>query len=105
MTNEKAIAQINSKIFYLERMRKYGNYDEIIEALEMARFALQKQIPIRPEIYDDCERFFIECPICHKRFDSRSKYNGCPYCLQAISFNAKEKPMIYRDINEVIDSE
>ena len=102
MTNEQAIKVL---IYH------YGNHEwctkyDADEALKMAIKALEKQIPVRPEIYDDCERFFIECPVCHKRFDSRSKYNGCPYCLQAISFNAKEteKAMMYRDLDKVIDS-
>lgn len=51
---------------------------------EVSINALEKQIPKKPIKYDDCEQFFIECPCCQKRFDSRLGYKGCPYCLQAI---------------------
>lgn len=54
------------------------------KAVEVAKQALEKQIPKKPIKYDDCEQFFIECPCCQKRFDSRIGYKGCPYCLQAI---------------------
>ena len=46
--------------------------------------ALEKQIPKKPLHWDDCEQFYIECPCCGKRYDSRLGYKGCPYCLQAI---------------------
>lgn len=46
--------------------------------------SLEKQIPEKPLHWDDCEQFYIECPCCGKRYDSRLGYKGCPYCLQAI---------------------
>lgn len=58
--------------------------DDIVECREICHKALEKQIAKKPIKYDDCEQFFIECPCCQKRFDSRLGYKGCPYCLQAI---------------------
>ena len=55
-----------------------------IEIWETAISALEKQIPKKPLHWDDCEQFYIECPCCGKRYDSRLGYKGCPYCLQAI---------------------
>ena len=54
------------------------------ECINLCKKALEKQIPKKPIKYDNCEQFFIECPCCQKRFDSRLGYKGCPYCLQAI---------------------
>ena len=55
-----------------------------LQAMRECKQALEKQIPQKPIKYDDCEQFFVECPCCQKRFDSRLGYKGCPYCLQAI---------------------
>ena len=54
------------------------------ECIELCKKALEKQIPKKPLHWDDCEQFYIECPCCGKRYDSRLGYKGCPYCLQAI---------------------
>ena len=54
------------------------------KAFDLAISALEKQIPKKPLHWDDCEQFYIECPCCGKRYDSRLGYKGCPYCLQAI---------------------
>ena len=59
-------------------------------AVEVVKQALEKQIPKKPIKYDDCEQFFIECPCCQKRFDSRLGYKGCPYCLQALDWSDTE---------------
>ena len=76
MTNEEAIKTIKHGCIYRD---KRGG-----EALEVAVNALEKQIPKKPLHWDDCEQFYIECPCCGKRYDSRLGYKGCPYCLQAI---------------------
>ena len=62
-----------------------GRHDgKIATAREIAISAIEKQIPKKPLHWDDCEQFYIECPCCGKRYDSRLGYKGCPYCLQAI---------------------
>lgn len=58
--------------------------DEDREHILTVMEAVEKQIAKKPIKYDDCEQFFIECPCCQKRFDSRLGYKGCPYCLQTI---------------------
>ena len=81
MTVREAIALI---VYHKEYM--YGkDRQNLCQALEMAEKALEKQIPKKPKHYDDTEYFYIECPVCNKRFDSRPKYENCPYCSQAIS--------------------
>ena len=74
MTNEEAIIDIRE------------NIQPIIggKSLDIAISAIEKQIPKKPLHWDDCEQFYIECPCCGKRYDSRLGYKGCPYCLQAI---------------------
>lgn len=74
MTNEEAIIDIRE------------NIQPIVggKSLDIAISAIEKQIPKNPLHWDDCEQFYIECPCCGKRYDSRLGYKGCPYCLQAI---------------------
>ena len=80
MTNEEAIKTIEVAIAEVE-----WNYPmNYAIAFETAISALEKQIPKKPLHFDDCEQFYIECPCCGKRYDSRLGYKGCPYCLQAI---------------------
>ena len=85
MTVREAIALIG---YHKEYM--YGkDCQRLCQALEMAEKALEKQILKKPKHYDDTEHFYIECPVCNKRFDSRFRYKDCtqrcPYCSQAIS--------------------
>ena len=80
MTNEEAI-NIIEDVTWQDNGRHYG---KIAPAREIAISALEKQIPKKPLHWDDCEQFYIECPCCGKRYDSRLRYKGCPYCLQAI---------------------
>lgn len=80
MTNEEAIKTIEVAIAEVE-----WNYPmDYAIAFETAISAIEKQIPKKPLHWDDCEQFYIECPCCGKRYDSRLGYKGCPYCLQAI---------------------
>ena len=80
MTNEEAIKTIEVAIAEVE-----WNYPmNYAIAFETAISALEKQISKKPLHWDDCEQFYIECPCCGKRYDSRLRYKGCPYCLQAI---------------------
>ena len=80
MTNEEAIKTIEVAIAEVE-----WNYPmDYAIAFETAISALEKQIPKKPLHWDDCEQFYIECPCCGKRYDSRLGYKGCLYCLQAI---------------------
>ena len=81
MTNEQAIKVLQSIKDFRE--------PDLTYALEIGIEAIKKQIPKKPEHYDDTEYFYIECPVCNRRFDSRLKYSGCPYCLQAISLSTK----------------
>lgn len=78
MTNEEAIEILKHEHDYAQLL-SYVN-----EALKTAVSALEKQTPKKPLHWDDCEQFYIECPCCSKRCDSRLGYKGCPYCLQAI---------------------
>ena len=80
MTNEEAI-NIIEDVTWQDNGRHYG---KIAPAREIAISAIEKQIPKKPLHWDDCEQFYIECPFCGKRYDSRLGYKGCPYCLQAI---------------------
>ena len=91
MTNIlKAIKFAKSEIKSLELAPKINGCEitewrkEKIEIWKTAISALEKQIPKKPLHWDDCEQFYIECPCCGKRYDSRLGYKGCPYCLQAI---------------------
>ena len=80
MINEEAIKMIEVAIAEVE-----WNYPmDYAIAFETAISALEKQIPKKPLHWDDCEQFYIECPCCGKRYDSRLGYKGCPYCFQAI---------------------
>lgn len=91
MTVREAIALIG---YHREYMYGRGR-QSLCQALEMAEEALQKQMTIRPKHYDDVEQFYIECPTCNKRFDSRFKYKDCtqrcPYCSQAISLHVESE--------------
>ena len=78
MTNEEALNQFNSTNPFMQGSNKQEEYFNVI------RKALEKQIPKKPLHWDDCEQFYIECPCCGRRYDSRLGYKGCPYCLQAI---------------------
>lgn len=80
MTPQEALNLLNDTEF----AEKHQSKEEYTDMLLMCKEALEKQIPKKPIKYDDCEQFFIECPCCQKRFDSRLGYKGCPYCLQAI---------------------
>ena len=82
MTPQEAISAL--KQINLKRVHPFYDWEEMSEVRDTAINALEKQIPKKPIKYDDCEQFFIECPCCQKRFDSRLGYKGCPYCLQAI---------------------
>lgn len=87
MTPQEAIKNIDDILdspYLYDESIDYQLTTDDIECLEMSKKALEKQIPKKPIKYDDCEQFFIECPCCQKRFDSRLGYKGCPYCLQAI---------------------
>ena len=81
MTNEEAIKMLKQ---WNEDLLPYEDEKEGIECHNIAISALEKQIPKKPLHWDDCEQFYIECPCCGKRYDSRLGYKGCPYCLQAI---------------------
>lgn len=84
MTNEERnqIA-IDAMKFFKQKLNN-GIYGEFVGNFDTAISALEKQIPKNPLHWDDCEQFYIECPCCGKRYDSRLGYKGCPYCLQAI---------------------
>lgn len=91
MTNEEALKRFKWKYNltkdYNDPHWESGEcreHSEWVEQLEIAINAIEKQIPRKPLHWDDCEQFYIECPCCGKRYDSRLGYKGCPYCLQAI---------------------
>ena len=85
MTNKEAINYILANYFDgNENVKAVVGGDEEYLAMKYAVEALEKQIPKKPLHWDDCEQFYIECPCCGKRYDSRLGYKGCPYCLQAI---------------------
>lgn len=84
MTNEERNqVAIDAMKFFKQKLNN-GIYGEFVGNFDTAISALEKQIPKKPLHWDDCEQFYIECPCCGKRYDSRLGYKGCPYCLQAI---------------------
>ena len=84
MTNEERNqVAIDAMKFFKQKLNN-GIYGEFVGNFDTAISALEKQIPKKPLHWDDCEPFYIECPCCGKRYDSRLGYKGCPYCLQAI---------------------
>ena len=84
MTNEEAINELRDRYLSISAYADKKQCDKANKAIDMAIQALEKQIPKKPLHWDDCEQFYIECPCCGKRYDSRLGYKGCPYCLQAI---------------------
>ena len=84
MTNEERNqVAIDAMKFFKQKLNN-GIYGEFVGNFDTAISALEKQIPKKPLHWDDCEQFYIECPCCGKRYDSRLGYKGCPYCLQAL---------------------
>ena len=84
MTNEERNqVAIDAMKFFKQKLNN-GIYGEFVGNFDTAISALEKQIPKKPLHWDDCEQFYIACPCCGKRYDSRLGYKGCPYCLQAI---------------------
>ena len=92
MTNQEAIETIKIAIAEVE-----WNYPmDYSIAFDMAITALEKQIPKKPEEYEDK---YYACPVCgnvllHKweKYPTKlmSKNNGLPYCLscgQAIDWS------------------
>ena len=84
MTNEEAISELKDRYLSISCYADKEACNKANKAIDMAIQALEKQIPKKPLHWDDCEQFYIECPCCGKRYDSRLGYKGCPYCLQAI---------------------
>lgn len=95
MTNQEAIETIKIAIAEVE-----WNYPmDYSIAFDMAITALEKQIPKRPEEYEDK---YYACPVCgnvllHKweKYPTKlmSKNNGLPYCLscgKAIDWSEEE---------------
>ena len=84
MTNEERNqVAIDAMQFFKQKLNN-GIYGEFVGNFDTAISALEKQIPKKPLHWDNCEQFYIDCPCCGKRYDSRLGYKGCPYCLQAI---------------------
>ena len=96
MTYEEAIKQINSLILNSESFSKESDdiWEQDIEALNIAKAALEKQIPKKYEIWNgqDC------CPNCKALFGSDEtrkhliswKMDYCKYCGQAIDWSDTE---------------
>lgn len=95
MTNQEAIETIKIAIEEVE-----WNYTmDYSIAFDMAITALEKQIPKKPEEYEDK---YYACPVCgnvllHKweKYPTKlmSKNNGLPYCLscgKAIDWSEEE---------------
>lgn len=95
MTNQEAIETIKIAIAEVE-----WNYPmDYSIAFDMAITALEKQIPKKPEEYEDK---YYACPVCgnvllHKweKYPTKlmSKNNGLPYCLscgKAIDWSEEE---------------
>ena len=86
-------------IFELNDMYDFDEPTESNDAIDMAITALEKQIPKKPEEYEDK---YYACPVCgnvllHKweKYPTKlmSKNNGLPYCLscgQAIDWSEEE---------------
>lgn len=67
----------------------------INEALNMVENAVEKQIPIKPDIWgdgvdDDGDLIYDSwaCPCCHDEFElGYDDYDCCPSCGQALDWN------------------
>lgn len=94
MTNEEALSQMdslmdNSRSFHEE---KGDIWDKDIDALNIAKCAIQKQIPKKPIVGYD-EQDYICCPNCNYELETMDAYddyfdhyNYCPDCGQALKW-------------------
>lgn len=89
MTESEAIKIIDNAEFLTNRDADYAM--SVIEAIETAKAALEKQIPKRPYFTEDKE--FVLCPCCNGKGLS-DKQNYCDNCGQKLDWS---------DENEEID--
>ncbi len=69
------------------------------KALEMAKQALEKQIPKKPDIYGDgydnngnLIYDTYDCPNCHTSYEIEcEKYDYCPCCGQALNWSEENE--------------
>lgn len=88
MTNGEALEQIKKNIWFKEDMlKKHKELRDYKEAVDLAKQALEKQIP-KPVVQsaDDCAR----CPVCggYVGIDIEEMY--CSACGQALDWEDEE---------------
>lgn len=98
MTPQEAINQLDDLIKDRQSlMSSDEDYDEIycndIEALEIAKKVLEKQVPRRFEKYTYYPEDTL-CPVCFENFtgldcllENGERYKFCPDCGQALDWN------------------
>lgn len=95
MTPQEAIDRINLLIGTEKLFIKISTMGEIshsqnIEALEMAKQAVEKQIAKEPIATSDDVYDFGNCPHCNKKFDTELvceyEITHCPWCGQALDW-------------------
>ena len=78
-------------IEYRKNATKYMEQHDQYAIRKAVQIAIDKQIPVkanRVEVQPYFRKHFADryvCPICHNELNER--WNGCPFCLQAIDFS------------------
>lgn len=95
MTEKAAIEAL--KLINWKNVHSLYNWEEMMEVRDMAIKALEKQIPVTPNIlgdgYADGEIVYdmYNCPNCNKSYElDYEKYSYCPNCGQAIDWSEKQ---------------
>jgi tRNA(Ile2) C34 agmatinyltransferase TiaS len=71
------IEAIEAMVFYKQKLYN-GIYNEYISAFDNAISALDKQRPMKLDVYDDDCR--ADCPMCGRAFENNVNEWGCKYC-------------------------
>lgn len=89
MTHEEARKNISAYVF----MECENMPMQVIKALNVAREALEKEIPKKPKIMDSTlvgEKFWWYCGHCGASRHTNSKSNCCSYCGGKVNWNEAE---------------
>lgn len=91
MTPQEAIEIIKDpNRHYAAKADGAYEYKEFVEALEMAKQAIENQIAKEPIATSDDVYDFGNCPHCNKKFDTELvceyEITHCPWCGQALDW-------------------